>query len=35
LADEVLALPMSSELNPADAEKVVCAVLGIMQSGGR
>ncbi|MEU0091130.1 DegT/DnrJ/EryC1/StrS family aminotransferase [Kribbella sp. NPDC006257] len=35
LADEVLALPMSSEMNPADAEKVVCAVLGIMQSGGR
>jgi dTDP-4-amino-4,6-dideoxygalactose transaminase/nucleoside-diphosphate-sugar epimerase len=35
LADEVLALPMSSELNPADAEKVVCAVLAIMQSGGR
>ncbi|WP_198675969.1 DegT/DnrJ/EryC1/StrS family aminotransferase [Kribbella monticola] len=35
LADEVLALPMSSELNPADAERVVCAVLGIMQSGDR
>jgi dTDP-4-amino-4,6-dideoxygalactose transaminase len=35
LADEVLALPMSSEMNPADAEKVVCAVLAIMQSGGR
>jgi dTDP-4-amino-4,6-dideoxygalactose transaminase/nucleoside-diphosphate-sugar epimerase len=35
LADEVLALPMSSEMNPAGAERVVCAVLGIMRSGGR
>ncbi|QNE17160.1 NAD-dependent epimerase/dehydratase family protein [Kribbella qitaiheensis] len=35
LAREVLALPMSSEMNPADAERVVCAVLGITQSGGR
>jgi dTDP-4-amino-4,6-dideoxygalactose transaminase len=32
LAEEVLALPMSSEMTPADAERVVCAVLGIMQS---
>jgi dTDP-4-amino-4,6-dideoxygalactose transaminase/nucleoside-diphosphate-sugar epimerase len=35
LANEVLALPMSSELSPADAERVVCAVLGIIQAGGR